>query len=935
MTRFWKRILVGLAVVSVLGVALTAPAGAAEPVHRMDACNVVWTSPSKDASGSMPLGNGCIGLNAWVDETGDLRFYLARTDSWGDNGRLLKVGCVRIALDPPPPTGPGFRQTLDLKDATMVVRYGEGEAVRLRLWADANHPVVHVTVESPRPVTATASIELWRDGPDTLPSLECSDVLLDRAKPGQMHAPTVVEGDTVLANQAGRVGWYHRNVKSVGPAMTGAIQGIEGFDRPDPLLHRTFGAVIRAANGRRIDDLRLESPAAKAHRFEVTVVTRHPATADEWLAAVDEAVAKVEAIPLARRREAHERWWRDFWDRSWIHVTASGLGQLPRLVPANAHPVRIGADQTGRSRFAGDIGRLTLVGKGLPDAAVKRLAQRGRTEPVDVQEGLLYSGAPTPGDALDASEDWTFDAGLTIEAWVRPNGKPAGGRLVDNITPGKADGFLLDTWPGNSLRLIVGGDTLQKRDVLPEGTWSHVAAVIDPKGGRIALYLNGKPLGERAVEADDDATVVGRAYALQRFVTACAGRGRYPIKFNGSLFTVPYAGKPGDADYRRWGPGYWWQNTRLPYISMCTSGDFDLMQPLFRMYGRDLMPLFRFRTRLHCGHAGAYIAECIYFWGDIFSETYGWKPYTERDDRLQASRWHKWEWVSGPELVWMMLDYYDHTLDEAFLGQTLLPTAHEILTFFDQHYAVGDGGTLVMTPSQACETWWDCTNPMPEVAGLRGVTDRLLALPERLTRPEQRAFWSALAKKLPALPTREVDGKRMLAPAERFEMKHNSENPELYAVFPFRRIAVGRPNLELGVEALRHRWNKGHVGWRQDDIFMAYLGLAEEARANLVKRARKRHAGSRFPAFWGPNYDWIPDQDHGGVLMKALQAMLLQADGRTIHLLPAWPRDWDVAFRLHAPYKTTVEGEVRGGEVRSLTVTPPARRGDLVIHEAP
>lgn len=44
---------------------------------------------------------------------------------------------------------------------------------------------------------------------------------------------------------------------------------------------------------------------------------------------------------------------------------------------------------------------------------------------------------------------------------------------------------------------------------------------------------------------------------------------------------------------------------------------------------------------------------------------------------------------------------------------------------------------------------------------------------------------------------------------------------------------------------------------------MAYLGLADEARQNLVGRARNCDKGSRFPAFWGPNFDWIPDQDNG------------------------------------------------------------------------
>lgn len=40
--------------------------------------NVVWNRPSKDSSGSMPVGNGDIGLNVWIEEDGDLLFYISK-----------------------------------------------------------------------------------------------------------------------------------------------------------------------------------------------------------------------------------------------------------------------------------------------------------------------------------------------------------------------------------------------------------------------------------------------------------------------------------------------------------------------------------------------------------------------------------------------------------------------------------------------------------------------------------------------------------------------------------------------------------------------------------------------------------------------------------------------------------------------------------------
>jgi len=728
-----------------------------DPIAALEKYNVVWDSPSKDAWGTMPAGNGDLSLNVWMEESGDLLFYLGKTDSWDDNCRLLKLGRVRVRLNPNPLLkSKVFKQTLKLSEAAVEINCGQGQdEVDLKVWADANHPVIHVAVKSKKPVEATATVELWRTEPYELPTIEVSDVHFDHYVPGNKHFPTIVEPDTVLTGLKDRIGWYHHNRKSVGPALAAKLQDMEGFKQEDPILHRTFGAVITAERAEKIDDLNLRSPAATSHLFSIYVLTKHPSSPEEWLKSVEGLIAATEKISFQTRLQAHRQWWEQFWRRSWVDI---------------------------------------------------------------------HSTSP-----------------------------------------------------------------------------------------------------------NDDTYILSRAYVLQRFINACAGRGQYPIKFNGSIFTVPNPGSPGDADYRRWGPGYWWQNTRLPYVSMCTSGDFDLREPLYRMYCGDVLEMAKYRTRHYFGHEGAYFNECVYFWGAAFNESYGWTPREKRTVVENESRWHRWEWQGGIELLYMMLDHYEHTLDEKLLKERLLPLAHEVLTFYDQHYKVDEHGKIIMEPAQALETWWDCRNPMPEIAGILAVTERLLELAGNKVSAEEKALWQRMHDKMPELPTRVVDGLRMLAPAERFADKHNIENPELYAVFPYRRIAIGRPGIELGIEALKRREDRGNFGWRQDDIFMAYLGLTEQAREYVVGRARKWHEGSRFPAFWGPNYDWIPDQDHGGVLMKAVQAMLIQTDGRKIFLLPAWPKDWDVDFKVHAPYRTVIEGQVRHGQITQLKVTPPSREKDIEI----
>jgi hypothetical protein len=908
-------------------------AGASGPATSVNAYNVVWDSPSVDHHGSMPLGNGDIALNAWVTSQGDVQFFISKTDAWDDNARLVKIGAVRVHLEPNPfANNPPFRQTLSLRDATLKVEAGDGpRRTSVQVWVDANLPVIHVTAESASPLEATAVAEIWRTRKYELTELQTSDVLLNRSLPDKRQAPTIIEPDTILTGRNDRIGWYHHNIKSIGPQLLAEVQGLTGFKQTDPLLDRTFGAVVTAPRGRKLDDLHLQSPRGTSHQFSVYVLTRHPARPDQWLAEMEQVIRRVESQDSAAQRKAHEQWWARFWDRSWIRAGANSKAEgasTDSIVPSNAHPVRIGLDQSGGNRFAGEIGRVSVFARPLTDAQIQELAKQDRTALVQPADVLWTGRAAGP---IADSASWDFARGFTVEAWLKPEKLPPGGaRIVDKITPGGRDGFLFDTYPGNSLRVICAEHQLDAREAVPAGRWTHVAAVADPAAGGCRLYVNGKLVADDSGTAvRDTAAYISQMYHLQRFITGCAGRGAYPIKFNGSLFTAP-AGAQDDPDYRRWGPGYWWQNTRLPYFGMCASGDFDLMQPLWKMYAGGVLELSKYRTKLYCGHDGAFLPECIYFWGAIFSETYGWTPFEKRTDKLQESRYHKWEWVGGLELCWMMLDYYEHTLDERFLRQTALPFAHEILTFFDQHYQTNAQGKLVMHPAQAVETWWDCTNPMPELAGCIAVTERLLALPTEAAPAAERDLWQRLHGKLPPLPLRDVEGGKALAPAEKYDTKRNIENPELYAVFPFRLVALDRPNPQWGVAALEHRWDKGHRGWRQDDVFMAYLGLTDAARKGLIERVTHHDPRERFPAFWGPNYDWTPDQCHGGVLMKTFQSMLLQTDGKEILLLPAWPKGWDVDFKLHAPYQTVVEGAYRDGKLRSLKVTPQARRADVV-----
>ena len=147
-----QRLVTSLIASTLMAVVVVGSAGAQDadnPAAAVSDYNVVWDSPSADCNGSMPIGNGDIGANVWVEENGDLLFYLSKTDAWDEHARLVKLGKIRVSLTPNPfAKGCAFKQELDLRDGVIHITgeaRGPDISVDLRFWIDANHPVVRIT----------------------------------------------------------------------------------------------------------------------------------------------------------------------------------------------------------------------------------------------------------------------------------------------------------------------------------------------------------------------------------------------------------------------------------------------------------------------------------------------------------------------------------------------------------------------------------------------------------------------------------------------------------------------------------------------------------------------------------------------------------------------------------------------------------------------
>ncbi|NQT85124.1 hypothetical protein HQ560_00065, partial [bacterium] len=210
----------------------------------------------------------------------------------------------------------------------------------------------------------------------------------------------------------------------------------------------------------------------------------------------------------------------------------------PSVIQATKLPLRIGADSQGNNRFQGDMARAAVFGRPLTAAEIKALADRQKGKPESVKGcivaldlatrdakgfanlGIAKLRAKAVGEVsivedvdglsgkalrldgkgyLEIAHDKALDCrgGLTLAVWVRPTAlPPLGVRLIDKSPVGIAAGYLLDTYPSHSLRMITRDPWVGFDAKLPVGKWSHVAATVDGESGHTALYVNGAQVKE-------------------------------------------------------------------------------------------------------------------------------------------------------------------------------------------------------------------------------------------------------------------------------------------------------------------------------------------------------------------------------------------------------------------------------------------------------
>ncbi len=302
--RFLSSVLIAMIV------SATAAGESPSPGETVSCHDVVYTSLSKEPWEAMPTGGG--DLSAMVRCDGDVHLHLSKSDCWGFQAppdaplgsryfNNLSPGHLRIDFGDKGREAASrwFRQRLDLCRGCVSIEMGSQEKIaRVRIWGHPQRKILVVEVSDPDHQLGSPRVELseWR------PTMRVG-----------------LNGSRLSASEI--------QDRPARPHLVNT--GMQEFFAPadDPLSGRGIGVLVSGPGFKPAPkgtdalaaSLVAEVPPPAEYHFMVSVaVTRSGDPLESARKELDSATQ----IPLERLRGEHEQWWRDFWERSSVHVTS-------------------------------------------------------------------------------------------------------------------------------------------------------------------------------------------------------------------------------------------------------------------------------------------------------------------------------------------------------------------------------------------------------------------------------------------------------------------------------------------------------------------------------------------------------------------------------------------------------------------------------------
>jgi len=443
-------------------------------------------------------------------------------------------------------------------------------------------------------------------------------------------------------------------------------------------------------------------------------------------------------------------------------------------------------------------------------------------------------------------------------------------------------------------------------------------------------------------------------YIGQRFLDSLDGRSHSnkSIKFNGQSFYIDYGNK-GHPDYKKWGSAYWWQNTRNPYYSTHVCGDNDINIPIYNQY-KNQLPLVQLRNNIWFNGtltigSGFYI-ETAEFTGLLQEGTYGANCY-DKHNIYESITWIRYYYNGNLELINLLLNDYDYYMNDTIVEEYLIPITRMVYKHYIGFYNnITEKGKMYMYPASSLETWQcpdeppiynNCVvNPTEQIAGLNYTSTRLLNLPNKFGTTEDRQLWQKINDIVPDIPLNiTVNGTYVIPGLHLPNHTMNKENTELYTVHPYKLYSFlsNKDDFKIINDTYNKRQFPCNSGWCQDILDASLLGRAYDAKNMVLNRNYKSNGPWKYDAFTPQHQDWLPSLDQlewmrVGLHYMAIQNNFLDINDNNIYLLPAWPCEWNINFKLHAKQNTIVYFEYNATTKKyNLTVEPESRKNDIKL----
>jgi hypothetical protein len=158
------------------------------------------------------------------------------------------------------------------------------------------------------------------------------------------------------------------------------------------------------------------------------------------------------------------------------------------------------------------------------------------------------------------------------------------------------------------------------------------------------------------VQLEDD--YIENIYYLRRYLMASSSRGKFPVIFNGGLWTWNH-------DVRNWVTPHHW-NTQQQYWGLCAQNDCELMLPYLNTYF-NLIP----KAEEHAKKRGA---ENAILWAEPH-DFFGSMTFWERGDMLN-------NFTPASQIAGLFWEYFQCTSDTVFLAEKAYPFMKKAAEFY-------------------------------------------------------------------------------------------------------------------------------------------------------------------------------------------------------------------------------------------------------------